>query len=95
MFYTDDITTPVANTTTALQYQSYIRQFVTGHKSPGGYPTASGQPTPLIPDWPIYGQESHFFNITSEGFVNNPMQQSREETCQFLNRVVADPSNGA
>lgn len=94
MFYTDDITTPVANTTTALQYQSYIRQFVAVHRNQHGYPTASGKLTSL-PDWPVYGRESRFFNITLEGFVNEPMPQSREETCRFLNKVIADPVNGA
>lgn len=33
MFYADDVYTLVANTTTALQYQSFIRQFVTGQTS--------------------------------------------------------------
>ncbi|KAK2785070.1 hypothetical protein FQN53_007963 [Emmonsiellopsis sp. PD_33] len=83
MFYTDDTTTPVDNATTALQYQSYIRQFVTG------------QTGKLQPDWPAYGQDSHFVNITSEGFMNEVVPQDREATCQFLNKVAADPRNGA
>jgi hypothetical protein len=93
MFYTDDTTTPVANTTTALQYQSYIRQFVTGHGN--GLLLTSDREVTLIPDWPVYGQASRFFNISSEGFLDQSMPHNREENCQFLNKVIAEPVNGA
>lgn len=93
MFYTDDVSTPVANTTTALQYQSFIRQFVTGQTRE--HLAASITATKPVPDWPVYGQDSRFFNITSEGFIDEAMPQNREETCRFLNKIVADPANGA
>ena len=93
MFYTDDATTPVANATTALQYQSYIRQFVAGRTKV--HLATSGKVPALEPNWPVYGQDSLFFNITSEGFINEAMPQVREATCQFLNQLVADPANGA
>jgi hypothetical protein len=93
MFYTDDITTPVANSTTALQYQSYIRQFVASHKRKRL--VVPHRATTLAADWPVYGQDSLFFNITSDGFINEAILHNRESTCQFLNQIVADPANGA
>lgn len=93
MFYTDDVSTPVANATTALQYQSFIRQFVTGQTRE--HLATSTIATKLVPDWPVYGQDSRFFNITSEGFIDEAMPRNREETCEFLNQIVADPANGA
>lgn len=93
MFYSDNTTTPVPNITTALQYQSYLRQFVAGQlreKVSISHNVAS-----LAPDWPVYGETSRFFNISSEGFLDQPMPQSREENCRFLNGIIADPANGA
>ncbi|KFY03325.1 hypothetical protein O988_01556 [Pseudogymnoascus sp. VKM F-3808] len=93
MFYTNDASTPVANSTTALQYQSYIRQFVAGNRR--SQPVVPHRATTLAPDWPVYGKDSLFFNITSDGFIDEAMPQNRESTCQFLNQIVADPANGA
>jgi hypothetical protein len=93
MFYTDDTTTPVANSTTALQYQSYLRQFVTSNRK--GYIAPTDGETALVPDWSVYGQDSRFFNITLQGFIDEPMPHNREANCQFLNQLVADPANGA
>lgn len=93
MFYSDDVTTPVANVTTALQYQTYIRQFVSGNAKP--YLSDTVNATNLAPDWPVYGQDSRFFNISLGGFVDEVMPASREESCNFLNQVTTDPVNGA
>jgi hypothetical protein len=93
MFYTDDITTPVANSTIALQYQSYVRQFVAGHKR--RQLVVPHKEATSAPDWPVYGRGSLFFNITSDEFIDQAMPQNRESTCRFLNRIVADPANGA
>jgi hypothetical protein len=93
MFYTDDASTPVANSTTALQYQSYIRQFVSGQwRKDLVVPRIAAMSGP---DWPVYGGDSMIFNITSDGFVDTAMPQNRQSTCQFLNQIVADPANGA
>jgi hypothetical protein len=94
MFYSDDTTTPVANSTTALQYQSYLRQFVTQNRKTGRYRTSGGTAS-FARDWPIYGRDSRFFNITLEGFMDQSMPESRIANCQFLDQLVADPANGA
>lgn len=94
MFYTDDTTTPVANATTALQYQSYLRQFITDNRKVNGY-RVSGGADALASEWPVYGQDTLFFNITLGGFVNQPMPESRIANCEFLDQLVANPANGA
>jgi hypothetical protein len=48
-----------------------------------------------VKDWPYYGNDSTFFNITSRAFVKEQMPRHLETTCQFLNQLLADPANGA
>jgi hypothetical protein len=46
-------------------------------------------------DWPCYGNESAFFNITSAAFVKEHMPRDMETTCQFPKQLLPDPSNSA
>jgi hypothetical protein len=94
MFYSDDTTTPVANSATALRYQSYLRQFITGNRNTAGYQASDGA-TSFARDWQIYGPDSQFFNITLNGFQVQSMPESRITNCRFLNQLVANPANGA
>jgi hypothetical protein len=48
-----------------------------------------------IKNWPSYGKNSAFLNITGASFVKEQIPRHLETTCQFLNQVLADPANGA
>jgi hypothetical protein len=95
MFYINDVTTPVANASVALQYQQYLRQFVAFRSSQQPHIDSHGAAEISLSAWSVYGKRSMFANITDRGFVAEDMPRYREATCQFLNRVVADPTNGA
>jgi hypothetical protein len=86
---------PVANKTIALQFQKYLRQFVAGYGREGTPAQNNAAGLASVENWPYYGKDSSFFNITSAAFVKEQMPRHLETTCQFLNQLLADPANGA
>lgn len=69
MVYPNQALGPVANATIALQYQEYLREFVIGYGREGAKVQSTAAGLASIKDWPYYGNESTFFNITSSAFV--------------------------
>ena len=81
-FFTDNETTPVANIEVAERLQRMIGDFLYGDDDA------------LSREWPVYGINETFLNITVSGFEVDVMYEGQLRRCDMINRAFANAQNG-